>query len=38
MRQKLPMLRVIRQTLDYLGDHAGRLIGASPLLIMVLLA
>ncbi|MGS1010536.1 hypothetical protein [Achromobacter anxifer] len=38
MRQKLPILRVIRQTLDYLGDHGGRLIGASPLLIMILLA
>lgn len=38
MRQKLPILRVIRQTLDYLGDHGGRLIGASPLLILILLA
>jgi hypothetical protein len=38
MRQKLPILRVIRQTLDYLGDHGGRLISASPLLILILLA
>ncbi|WP_447920680.1 hypothetical protein [Achromobacter aegrifaciens] len=38
MQQKLPILRVIRQTLDYLGDHGGRLIGASPLLILIMLA
>lgn len=37
MRKKLPILRVIRQTLDYLGDHGGPLIGASPLLILILL-
>ena len=38
MRQKLPILRVARQTFDYLGDHGGPLIGASPLLILILLA
>ncbi|HEY9271854.1 hypothetical protein [Achromobacter sp.] len=38
MRQKLPILRVIRQTLDYLGDRGGPLIGASPLLILIMLA
>ena len=37
MRKKLPILRVIRQTLDYLGDHGGPLIGASPLFILILL-
>ncbi|WP_313387891.1 hypothetical protein [Achromobacter aegrifaciens] len=37
MRKKLPILRIIRQTLDYLGDHGGPLIGASPLLILILL-
>lgn len=36
VQQKLPVLRVLRQAFDYLGDHGGRLISDAPQLILVL--
>ncbi|MFY2639914.1 hypothetical protein ACOTDF_00085 [Achromobacter insuavis] len=36
VRQKLRVLRVLRQAFDYLGDHGGRLISDAPQLILLL--